>query len=97
MADSQTVSIKERPRWIQSLKRLVVPVLILLMAGGILFLIAGNWNTWASERRLAGNRRRLRASGPHAVEHQGRGTGGDGSGLRLSAGESRRSARPVAG
>ncbi len=50
MADSQTVSIKERPRWIQSLKRLVVPILILLMAGGILFLTAGNWNTWASDQ-----------------------------------------------
>ena len=31
------------------LVNLVVPVLILLMAGGIVVLIAGNWNTWASE------------------------------------------------
>ena len=50
MADSQTVSITERPRWTQNLRRLVVPVLILLMAGGILLLTAGNWNTWASDR-----------------------------------------------
>jgi len=27
-----------------------VPVIILLMAGGIVALIAGNWNSWASER-----------------------------------------------
>src|SRR5882757_4804108 len=28
----------------------LVPAIILLMAAGIVFLIAGNWNTWASER-----------------------------------------------
>jgi len=48
MADSQTDSV--RPSWAQRLKQLVVPGAILLMAAGILFLIAGNWNTWASER-----------------------------------------------
>jgi membrane fusion protein (multidrug efflux system) len=32
------------------LKQLLVPTTILLMAVGIVFLIAGNWNTWASER-----------------------------------------------
>ena len=31
-------------------KRWVVPALILLMAAGLVFLIAGNWNAWASER-----------------------------------------------
>jgi len=50
MADSQTDSVRESPRWAQRLKQLVVPVTILLMAAGILFLTAGNWNTWASER-----------------------------------------------
>ncbi len=41
----------EKPqRWVQRLKQLVVPVIILLMAGGIVMLIAGNWNTWTSER-----------------------------------------------
>ena len=34
----------------QGLKRWLVPAAILLMAAGIVFLIAGNWNTWASER-----------------------------------------------
>jgi len=34
------------------------PVMILLIAGAIMFLIAGNSNTWASETG-AGNRRRL--------------------------------------
>ena len=29
---------------------LLVPTTILLMAAGIVFLIAGNWNTWASGR-----------------------------------------------
>src|SRR6476660_5978653 len=36
--------------WGGRLKRLVVPVIILLMAGGIMVLIAGNWNTWSSDR-----------------------------------------------
>src|SRR5882724_3083770 len=41
----------EKPqRLAQRLKQLVVPVIILLMAGGIVMLIAGNWNTWTSER-----------------------------------------------
>src|SRR5208282_1294097 len=50
MAGSQTDSVSKTPRWAQRLKGFVVPVIILLMAVGILFLIAGNWNTWASER-----------------------------------------------
>jgi len=41
---------ENRQRWMQRLKQLVVPVVILLMAGGIVMLIAGNWNTWTSER-----------------------------------------------
>jgi membrane fusion protein (multidrug efflux system) len=32
------------------LKRWIVPALILLMAAAIVFLIAGNWNAWASEK-----------------------------------------------
>ena len=32
------------------LKRWVVPAMILLMAVAIVFLIAGNWNAWASEK-----------------------------------------------
>ena len=40
----------DRQRWVQRLKQLVVPVIILLMAGGIVMLIAGNWDTWTSER-----------------------------------------------
>jgi membrane fusion protein (multidrug efflux system) len=34
----------------QRLSRWAVPILILLVAVGIVFLIAGNWNTWASEK-----------------------------------------------
>jgi membrane fusion protein (multidrug efflux system) len=49
MPDS-TDSAKKSPSWLQRLKQLLVPAIILLMAAGILFLIAGNWNTWASER-----------------------------------------------
>ena len=41
---------EKRQRWMQRLKQLVVPVFILLMAGGIVMLIAGNWNTWTSQR-----------------------------------------------
>src|SRR5271166_3208554 len=49
MADS-TTSADTRPSWVQRLKQWLVPTVILLMAAGIIFLIAGNWNTWASER-----------------------------------------------
>lgn len=50
MADSQADAIKQRPSWAQRVKRTLVPLTILLMALGIVFVIAGNWNTWASER-----------------------------------------------
>ena len=46
----KTNPTEKRQRWVQRLKQLVVPVIILLMAGGIVVLIAGNWNTWTSER-----------------------------------------------
>ena len=46
----KTNPTETRQRWVQRLKQLVVPVIILLMAGGIVMLIAGNWNTWTSER-----------------------------------------------
>lgn len=49
MPDS-TDSAQKHPALVQRFKQLVVPVAILLMAVGIVFLIAGNWNTWASER-----------------------------------------------
>ena len=39
-----------QPSLAHRLKEWLVPGLILCMAVGILFLIAGNWNTWASER-----------------------------------------------
>ena len=48
MPDSTTFVTK--PTWAQRLKQWLVPTVILILAGGIIFLIAGNWNTWASER-----------------------------------------------
>jgi membrane fusion protein (multidrug efflux system) len=48
MPDSTTFVTK--PTWAQHLKQWLVPAVILIMAGGIVLLIAGNWNTWASER-----------------------------------------------
>ena len=50
MPDSADTKKSAAPSWGRRLTRFVVPALILLMAVGILFLIAGNWNTWASER-----------------------------------------------
>ena len=50
MDDSKPAAVSTTPRLVKRLKNVVVPAIILLMAGGILFLIAGNWNTWASER-----------------------------------------------
>src|SRR5271166_3448906 len=49
MADS-TTSADTRPSWVQRLKQWLVPTVILLMAAGIVVLIAGDWNTWTSER-----------------------------------------------
>ena len=57
--------------------RWLIPSVILLMAVGIVLLIAGNWNAWASERPVQGDRRCLRTRGPDAPQHQGSGTGGD--------------------
>jgi membrane fusion protein (multidrug efflux system) len=45
-----TDSIKTAPTVAQRLKQWLVPATILLMAGGIVVLIAGDWNTWTSER-----------------------------------------------
>jgi membrane fusion protein (multidrug efflux system) len=49
MPDS-TDSAKKSSIWPQRLRQLLVPSIILLMAVGIVFLIAGNWNMWASEK-----------------------------------------------
>ena len=90
-----TASVPNTPRasrW----KQWLVPAMILLMAAGIVVLIAGNWNRLGQRAGVARNRRRLPAGRPDAPQHQGSGAGGNGSGLRLSAGESGRSARPVA-
>jgi membrane fusion protein, multidrug efflux system len=45
-----TKSVNDRPSWAQGLKRWLVPGLVLLMAAGILLMITGNWNAWASDR-----------------------------------------------
>src|SRR5271154_5536855 len=49
MADSPD-PVKTRPSWAQRLKQWLVPAVILLMAAGIVLLITGHWNAWASER-----------------------------------------------
>src|SRR6266436_7637728 len=49
MPDS-TDSVKPRLTWTQRLKHWLVPAIVLLMAGGIVSLIAGNWNKWTSDR-----------------------------------------------
>jgi membrane fusion protein (multidrug efflux system) len=41
---------EKRPNWTGRFKQSLVPGIILAMAAGVVFLIAGNWNTWASER-----------------------------------------------
>jgi membrane fusion protein, multidrug efflux system len=46
MADS-----KEHTSILRRLGQWMVPALILLMAAGIVFLISGNWNAWASEKK----------------------------------------------
>src|SRR5271168_3955489 len=45
-----TDAVKKPLTWEHRLKQWLVSALILLMAAGILLLITGNWNTWASER-----------------------------------------------
>src|SRR6266851_4828920 len=48
MAESKVV--EQRISLAGRLKQWTVPTLILVMAVGIVLLIAGNWNAWASER-----------------------------------------------
>lgn len=43
-------SVEKQPNFMSRLKQLLVPTIILFMAVGVVFLIAGNWNTWASQR-----------------------------------------------
>ena len=45
MTEANEGKVKEPARW----KKWGVPGLILLMAAALVFLIAGNWNAWASE------------------------------------------------
>ena len=45
-----TTTAQNRPGAFTRFKQWLVPALILLMAIGIVFLIAGNWNAWASEK-----------------------------------------------
>jgi membrane fusion protein, multidrug efflux system len=47
---NSTDSTKVVPPVAQRLKQWLVPATILLMAGGIVVLIAGDWNSWTSER-----------------------------------------------
>src|SRR5271156_2490248 len=42
--------VKQHPSWRQRLGKWLGPASILLMAAGIVLLITGNWNSWASER-----------------------------------------------
>jgi membrane fusion protein, multidrug efflux system len=37
---------------LQLVKRVLLPAVILLMGAGILFLVAGNWNAWMSEKSV---------------------------------------------
>ena len=48
MPDSRNPVTKRR--WARSLALWIVPATILLLAAGIIILITGNWNSWASER-----------------------------------------------
>jgi membrane fusion protein, multidrug efflux system len=43
-------SVKQPSTWGQRLKQWLAPAIILLLASGIVFLIASDWNTWTSER-----------------------------------------------
>src|SRR5277367_5565996 len=49
MSDS-TDSTDKNPTLAQRIKAWIVPTIILLLAGGIVLLISGSWNTWASDR-----------------------------------------------
>src|SRR5271170_3131229 len=42
--------VEQQTSFPDRLKRWIAPALILLMALAIVFLIAGNWNAWASEK-----------------------------------------------
>src|ERR1700722_14321707 len=42
--------VEQQTSFAGRLKRWIVPMAILLMAAAIVFLIAGNWNAWASDK-----------------------------------------------
>src|SRR6202167_2724287 len=42
--------VEQQTSFVGRLKRWIVPAVILLMAVAIVFVIAGNWNAWASEK-----------------------------------------------
>jgi membrane fusion protein (multidrug efflux system) len=49
MSDSPRTTTRGRA-FLEWLKRQSVPIVVLIIAGALIFFIAGNWNTWASER-----------------------------------------------
>src|ERR1700730_17928997 len=49
MSDSSD-STNKTPTLAQRVKEWIVPTIILLLASGIVLLISGSWNTWASDR-----------------------------------------------
>ncbi len=49
---AETTNVAKRISLGRRLTRWIVPVLILAAALGIVFLIAGNWNSWTSERAV---------------------------------------------
>ncbi len=42
--------VDQRRNWLQRLSHWLIPSIVLLMAAGIVLLLAGNWNAWVSER-----------------------------------------------
>src|SRR5215471_21631544 len=51
MEESHAISaVAKTQSWSKRLRSWLVPAMIMLMAFGIIFLIAGNWKSWASER-----------------------------------------------
>jgi len=84
VSDSKDSVVEQPPA--QGLRRWLVPALTVLMATGIVFLIASNWKTWESNQTAQVTDDAYVQANLTPPQHQGNGTGCYGGGFRFSAG-----------
>src|SRR6266487_5592047 len=51
-ATSDKARVAEKPLKLPAIRRFIIPIFILFLAGGILFFITHNWNAWTGTQRI---------------------------------------------